>query len=214
MPKIESVYATPRVIKYIETHVTPLEQDKWWDYFKDTYLKMKKNYDECIAAYGAIETYKMAMKAIDEGVDREQLIAKGVSCKIGCSHCCHYEVDSQQIEVQVILEYCQHNNIPIDKSYLEAQARWIGEKIHDHPTHSACVFLKDHKCSIYEARPIACRNHQVFSDAALCDAKKFKYPNDMVAMGFHFPTEIFICVLAEKDNSKRGWIVDLLLKQL
>lgn len=214
MSRTEGIYVTARIMDYIQNYVDPLVRDKWFLFLEKTYLEMSHDYNEAIEKYGAINAFKMAIHDIDETFVEEKIIESGVTCKMGCNHCCHIEVASQEIEVKVILEYCKQNNITIDKNYLSEQSQWGGKNIFDHPTNAACVFLKDNKCSIYDVRPVACRNHYVYSDPALCNAKKFRPPSAGIAMSFHFPTEIFICVIEDKDASKRGWLVDLLLKQL
>lgn len=204
---------TERVKLYFENHVPAYQKPAAWKFFVQQYESMAIRYKEWKERFGELEAYQLALSEID-GHAREIANHPKLSCKKGCSNCCHYEVDSQDIEVQVILEHCKEYNITIDKSYLEEQFRWKENKIHDHPTHSACVFLKDHTCSIYEVRPIACRTLYVFSDPAICDAKKYKGPNYPIAKAFHFPTEAAVCAIVDPDDSKRGNFIEILLKLL
>ncbi|MCK7556461.1 YkgJ family cysteine cluster protein [Chitinophaga sedimenti] len=94
-----------------------------------------------------------------------------VTCKKGCSFCCHMDIDITSTEAQLIKEYMAVNAIGIDAGYLEAQLSL--SKV-DRPlsqTHSACVFLKGENCLIYPVRPIACRKHLMNSAAVFCDQK-------------------------------------------
>ena len=107
--------------------------------------------------------------------DIEKLDESDVSCKKGCSHCCHYSVGvtndeadllqdklrsmirgglmdkkavMEKLEYQAPLDYKEYNKISREES--------------------ACVFLKDGACSVYDERPMACRNFLVVSDPKGC----------------------------------------------
>ena len=214
MQKVESVYITPRVLEYCNTRIPANQRQLYFIKVKEEYIKFNAMYKEWIKKHGAKKAFQLGIARIDEEQNSAFTPDMQPSCKMGCSHCCHYHVDSQDIEVQIIIDHCTTHEIPIDKQYLQEQAKWKGIDIFDHPTHSACVFLKDNKCSIYEVRPFACRNQYVFSDADICDAKKYKSPNNKVKRGFHFASEVNIAVMLDKDKSKSGWFVDILLKLL
>ena len=72
--------------------------------------------------------------------------SKYTACKKGCSHCCSYEVAISEIEIQYIEKHTKNKR---NKQYLKP-GNFHG---------SDCSFLKDGKCSIYIARPYACRRH-------------------------------------------------------
>ena len=91
---------------------------------------------------------------------------KEIQCKAGCTACCFIDVDVSGDEAAVIIDYCRENGIEVDKAYLTEQAA-VGRK--SYSSLSRCVFLKDTLCSIYPARPVACRKHWVKTDPALCD---------------------------------------------
>jgi len=71
---------------------------------------------------------------------------KNMACKKGCDMCCLnfnvFPIEFDTIKKQVTEEYPEvlNQELPDD----------IGEK---------CIFLKDHQCTIYTARPIICRTH-------------------------------------------------------
>jgi uncharacterized protein len=80
-----------------------------------------------------------------------------MSCKNGCSACCHYKINLSPIEV----EYIEKNTL-IHRSINIAP----GRNFHGEP----CPFLKNNSCSIYEVRPFVCRKHHAFtSDAYWCE---------------------------------------------
>lgn len=69
-----------------------------------------------------------------------------MACKKGCDKCClNFDV------------------FPIEFDYIQEQLRELYPEVLDQPlpekTGEKCFFLKDHQCSIYEARPIICRTH-------------------------------------------------------
>jgi len=111
------------------------------------------------------------LAAIQRFVDEYVALYGDISCKKGCSHCCHLNVQLSEDEALLIAEYCKESHIPIDRSYLLMQLSVSKEEIWKYPF-SACVFLKDGLCSIYEVRPSACRCFMVVSPPQYCDTKK------------------------------------------
>jgi Fe-S-cluster containining protein len=83
-----------------------------------------------------------------------------VSCKSGCSFCCYINVDITDLEAQAIVEYCSENGIDINMQELEMPQL-------------KCTFLKDNKCSVYSARPMACRKYFAVSAPERCDAQRY-----------------------------------------
>ncbi|HYE69238.1 MAG TPA: YkgJ family cysteine cluster protein [Anaerovoracaceae bacterium] len=90
------------------------------------------------------------------------------TCRRGCSFCCHVEVETSNIEVRSILQFCKKKSITIDKEYLKRQSK--AKNLHRSEV-SACVFLKGNECSIYEARPLVCKMMYVVTDPKYCDTK-------------------------------------------
>jgi len=61
-------------------------------------------------------------------------------------------------------------------------AAWFGLGV-------ACPFLEDEACSIYEARPLVCREHQVTSPAAAC-ARLYREPVDRLEPPTRLPQSL------------------------
>jgi len=80
-----------------------------------------------------------------------------ISCSKGCDHCCHYDVQITELEAKYITKKTgiKHKN--------------INEKIKNFAP-QPCVFLSEKgECSIYEARPIACRAFMALGPSNLCE---------------------------------------------
>ncbi len=95
-----------------------------------------------------------------------------ISCKKGCSACCHMEVEITSYEAE-ILEGLIKEGHPIDHERLLRQsARDLQDpqwKQGPRNSDSQCVFLNlEGSCSIYEDRPVMCRRHSVSSPAINC----------------------------------------------
>jgi Fe-S-cluster containining protein len=93
-------------------------------------------------------------------------VAGIVPCKDGCDHCCHMATNISIVEAQEIAEATGRAMVvPPDTDTIggiEAdRVRYNGVP---------CVFLVEHRCSIYAHRPHACRVHySVDRDDVLCE---------------------------------------------
>lgn len=91
------------------------------------------------------ETYYALRNQIDSLANRlENMHRNHLSCKMGCDLCC---MDYSIFPVEFY---------SIKKALKEKAA---GLNVAEKADNSSCVFLKDHKCSIYDERPIICRTH-------------------------------------------------------
>jgi Fe-S-cluster containining protein len=98
-----------------------------------------------------------------------------ISCQMGCSHCCNQNVDISETEAEILIDYVKENNISIDQELLKQQ---LGKNNNERSDmiNSQCIFLKDHKCSVYEVRPIACRKFFSIDNPDLCNVKTNRNP--------------------------------------
>lgn len=100
-----------------------------------------------------------------------------VSCRKGCSGCCHFAVEITSDEAELLRDLLDAG-IEIDLGKLARQSSleldsaawripWSDE--------SRCVFLgSDFECRIYEHRPVACRKLVVTTPADLCASSSSK----------------------------------------
>jgi Fe-S-cluster containining protein len=87
-----------------------------------------------------------------------------VACQPGCDHCCHQIVGVSPAEALAIVEHLRQTRSAseLDALALHVAALWerarersAAERISpEHP----CAFLERGRCSIYDARPLACRS--------------------------------------------------------
>lgn len=94
--------------------------------------------------------------------DLGRSLARHAPCRRGCAHCCHIGVAITASEATLLA-----------KASGRTPARNVATNLQ--PTEllhyrNPCPFLKNGECSVYDARPIACRTH--FSadvDSLLCE---------------------------------------------
>jgi Fe-S-cluster containining protein len=108
--------------------------------------------------------HKLLSAATDVGT---QALAGGggapLACSPGCDHCCHQSVAATPVEVFVIARFLQQHLEPKELAALRARLQIFYhsttsltfEERHD-PAYP-CPLLENGKCTVYEARPLACR---------------------------------------------------------
>lgn len=86
------------------------------------------------------------------------------ACRHGCSHCCNTPVTITRVEAEILGKasgrqplVARHPMIFRGLEHLEELMRAQAERHKDFVAPSPCPFLKDGRCSVYEARPLACR---------------------------------------------------------
>lgn len=94
-----------------------------------------------------LDKYKQLRDDIDGQCEKlEKEHASHLKCKSGCDLCC-----------------MNYNIFPIEFKYilneLKRQQFKMSSKSDAKKNRQDCVFLVDHKCSIYNVRPIICRTH-------------------------------------------------------
>ena len=102
-------------------------------------------------------------------------LAPAAACRKGCSHCCHIPVAISDIEATFIGRHTGRTPASPsgamklqDVSELDEQGRGLA-MARLRPDQSPCPFLEDGACTIYEARPMACRTlFNLDDDSLLC----------------------------------------------
>lgn len=135
---------------------------------------------------------QMSNSFVEMGINAVESAGGKISCEKGCSACCRQPIPLAEIEAFKIAESVENFSEPrrtaIKKRFDEACRRFyeIGwfEKLDKCAYLSkeerekvileyfyenvACPFLEDSACSIYEERPLACREYLVTSPAENC----------------------------------------------
>lgn len=126
---------------------------------------------ELMKAPAGIPRARELHKLVEQEIAQEMDIA--ISCKKGCSACCHMEVEITSYEAEILAQLILDGH-PIDEARLQKQSerslqdpQW---KQGIRNLDSRCVFLdSEGACSIYENRPVMCRRHSVTSPAKNCE---------------------------------------------
>lgn len=98
-----------------------------------------------------------------------------VACRAGCDTCCHERVAVQAHEVLIVAQHVQATFAPSELEALIARCAEHRRQFESRdvestePPRTPCVLLREGNCSVYEARPEACRAHHSF-DAEACRA--------------------------------------------
>lgn len=101
-----------------------------------------------------------------------------IACKAGCDHCCHVVVRVTAAEALAIYYHLRRTLPPPELARLASRVAEALDEIQglspsqrfapEYP----CVFLDADRCSIYEARPLACRGMNSL-DAKECETRLF-----------------------------------------
>ncbi len=137
---------------------------------------------------------QMSNSFVEMGVNAVKSSGKKISCQEGCAACCYQAIPLAEIEAYRIAEIVE--NLPelrrteiknrfdaasrhfheigwferLDQCALmpkEARQKVVMEYFYENVS---CPFLEDGACSIYEDRPLACREYLVTSAAENCSA--------------------------------------------
>jgi Fe-S-cluster containining protein len=96
-----------------------------------------------------------------------------LACRAGCTWCCYFSVDVRPVEVFSILDFVERTFTIEEKARVYAEVRANAAALKDlgeierMKRNVKCPFLSDGRCSIYTARPQACRNYHA-TDVAGC----------------------------------------------
>ncbi|MBC7658865.1 MAG: YkgJ family cysteine cluster protein [Chitinophagaceae bacterium] len=133
--------------------------------------QFEKQYDHSMALFEKVDhsmAYDTALLFIKEV---EQKSSEPISCRAGCGFCCHQPVYVSTTEFEAIKDHLVTHNIKVDLAKVQAQHDDISDGIYHKlkVPERRCVFLGDNSaCTIYEARPLMCRRHVVYSDPQHC----------------------------------------------
>ncbi|MFL6467023.1 MAG: YkgJ family cysteine cluster protein [Pyrinomonadaceae bacterium] len=168
--------------------------------------------------------HQMADSFADIGVQIDAEAGRSVSCQAGCTACCYQAVPVSEIEIYYIAELVSALPEPrrseIRRRFAESlkHFRDIGwfDDLHSRKAGSLkgaealvlkyyheripCPFLEDSMCSIYEQRPVGCREFLVTSPAENCSNPTAE---SVRAVGLPVKPSSAIKAMAARDAVKR-----------
>jgi len=123
-----------------------------------------------LAEQVSTENLKAAIRAMYEAVDglleafleRAGSDGKPAECKNGCAFCCHQPVYALTHEVLYLKDFIDIGIPGKQKGFIEHSREksllTLNKSLEEQQAiKSACPFLENNSCSVYEARPMACR---------------------------------------------------------
>lgn len=127
------------------------------------------------AATARMQTVRMygRLAALQRGVMSDEMV--GVACTRGCSYCCHLRVEIRPHEAFVLAHHIQTKCSPEQRARVLPRIADNLERIallsRDQHVRAGipCALLDDDACSVYAARPAACRKYHSVS-VAVCRA--------------------------------------------
>lgn len=158
-------------------------------FYKDGYHLMASCWDEADpteSIHKALtEAYKLIDGFIEELLAHSKQSKKEVECKKGCAWCCHQAVYAGDHELTYIKRYIRDSLPETAQEEIIARAKKkynitqnltaVELQKSSHP----CPLLVDKACSVYEARPMACRIYLSFNEqSCLLKYKNKQSPND------------------------------------
>jgi Fe-S-cluster containining protein len=106
-----------------------------------------------------------------------------LACRPGCTWCCYFTVDVRAVEVFSILDFVERTFTIDEKARVYAEVRANGAALKNlgeserTKRNIKCPFLNDGRCTIYAARPQACRNYHA-TNVAGCQ-KSYEEPDNL-----------------------------------
>ena len=155
-------------------------------FFHDGYQLAMKAVEANMEQNALHQSLKEMYEAIDGLIDSLFVYARqqnqSIHCKRGCSWCCHqpvfaldYELDYLKMAIENSFDAETISGIAEKAKQKQDKLRHLkGDELMNakHP----CPLLKDDACSVYEARPMACRIY-LSSDVKSC-VHFYKHPDD------------------------------------
>ncbi len=121
-----------------------------------------------------VSTLATAQKHFDRAYDSAPEDAKAsVACRAGCDACCHGLVGVTAHEVLVAAQFIQTHFSPEELEAVIARTEaqrtaFAGRSLEERTAQKRpCALLHEGRCTVYEARPEACRSHHS-TNAAAC----------------------------------------------
>lgn len=147
-----------------------------------------------VRIFGAIEHTISALRVQDPP-------PRPLACEAGCNYCCSVQVQVLAPEVLYLAGYLKRTRRQEELAALSAALADFGDQVKDltpdrrSAMKAPCPLLVDGLCSVYEARPIACRSANS-TDAQRCQA--VLDPDSSVGAVETYSHQVTVCRQATK----------------
>lgn len=209
MKKTVFLSLTPAIKAELESGAIKREdlEDRIRAEFQD-YMDMKQKSSGAQRGFYHIMVMDGILKSLDTPENKD--MKDKITCRRGCNFCCYNEVTITWDEAALLYEISNDENFEsrfkIDWNKVEEQ-RAVRHSTLAHEQR-ACVYLKDGECSVYEARPMACRKYFVQNDPEKCDYQK--HPQGKTEVVYLRPAEMLATSMMSIQET--GTMADMLYK--
>lgn len=155
-------------------------------FYRDGYRLAHQHLGEGIHAAGMAEGIRRVYEAVDELLDaflkRSAAEGKAAECKNGCDWCCHQTVFAVTHEFLYLQEHLRsHVDEATRQGILERARKKSMLTLHKTLREQLlirfpCPFLESGSCSVYKARPMACRIY--LSSSVKACRREHDHPGD------------------------------------
>lgn len=141
-------------------------------------VAVAKNTGELI---GALREYYRAAEANGEEVRGQFPVA--LACREGCAFCCHIPVSGRAQEIFLLADFIRSHFSPDAQAALIDRLRQHFAIVSPLSTEAQmvinipCPLLDGSRCSVYAARPLACRSYHSL-DVSSCQ-RSYEHPDDL-----------------------------------
>ena len=156
-----------------------------------TYLEQELSPVQMQEAIKAL--YASMDELLESFLQRASAEGQEVACKKGCSWCCHQEVFAVTHEFLYLNDYVQKHLSGEQAGEVLERARekvklTMNKSVEEQlKIRSACPFLEDGSCMVYEARPMACRIYLSGSESSCKKEHDLPSQNRNLPGLFDFP---------------------------
>jgi Fe-S-cluster containining protein len=160
-----------RLLRFIlSSYKESLNTEEYLSFERHIHTSMNKIIQELSALKPGVERGRRIQELIDIEVD--QNTSSKVTCKKGCSNCCHLNIEITSDDAAVAINGMMILNYQLDPIRFSEHARREGrdEKWNRGVIpENKCLFLnKEGACAIYHFRPSVCRKVLVTNDPKEC----------------------------------------------
>ena len=145
-------------------------------FYRDGYRLAQQHLESALSVAGLKRTVGAAYGAMDGLLEaflkRSETEGRPAACRRGCAWCCHQAVFAVTHEQLYLKEYVQNHLPEEERSRILDRAReksllTLNRELEEQlKVRSACPFLREDNCSVYPARPMACRIYLSWSEKA------------------------------------------------